>query len=291
MAYLHSDREFFEFCLERHRIYLRRLAGQPWPWTEDKILRAYKFTNVYRELDRVTVWLHRNWREPYAEHQNLAFAMCVARFINRPETLEFMGFPEIWNPEQSARKLNERKAKGHSIYTPAYMIRAETTPGREAYDDKQLYVCKVVLGPIWKDRLHFEKLTTIQETTEWLSSHYGWGGFMSYEVASDLRHTRYLSGAPDALTWANPGPGAHRGLNRVCRGDVGCGGGNALEDMRQLLAISRERWPNNNEYPPWEMREVEHCLCEFDKYERVRLGQGRPKQVYRPLLSLPDGRV
>jgi hypothetical protein len=32
------------------------------------------------------------------------------------------------------------------------------------------------------------------------------------------------------------------------------------------------------------MREVEHTLCEFDKYERVRLGQGRSKRRYRPTL-------
>ena len=34
-------------------------------------------------------------------------------------------------------------------------------------------------------------------------------------------------------------------------------------------------------YPPFELREIEHSLCEFDKYERIRLGQGRPKQKYK----------
>jgi hypothetical protein len=29
------------------------------------------------------------------------------------------------------------------------------------------------------------------------------------------------------------------------------------------------------------MREVEHTLCEFDKYERVRTGEGKPRGVYR----------
>ncbi len=31
-------------------------------------------------------------------------------------------------------------------------------------------------------------------------------------------------------------------------------------------------------WPPLELREIEHSLCEFDKYERVRLGEGKPKQ-------------
>ena len=36
-------------------------------------------------------------------------------------------------------------------------------------------------------------------------------------------------------------------------------------------------------YPYWELREIEHCLCEFDKYERIRLGQGRPRTKFNGL--------
>lgn len=32
---------------------------------------------------------------------------------------------------------------------------------------------------------------------------------------------------------------------------------------------------------PFELREIEHSLCEFDKYERVRRGEGRPRQLFR----------
>ena len=47
------------FCYwinERHAIYQKRAKGQPAPWTDDPILRDYKFTNPFRENDRVTVW-------------------------------------------------------------------------------------------------------------------------------------------------------------------------------------------------------------------------------------------
>jgi hypothetical protein len=39
---------------ERERIRLRKEAGEPFPWTEDPILRAFKFTNVRRIHDRTT---------------------------------------------------------------------------------------------------------------------------------------------------------------------------------------------------------------------------------------------
>jgi hypothetical protein len=34
-------------------------------------------------------------------------------------------------------------------------------------------------------------------------------------------------------------------------------------------------------WPIWEMREVEHTLCEFDKYMRVVNGEGFPRGRYK----------
>ena len=32
--------------------------------------------------------------------------------------------------------------------------------------------------------------------------------------------------------------------------------------------------------PSLHAQDLQNCLCEFDKYERVRLGEGRPKSTY-----------
>jgi hypothetical protein len=32
--------------------------------------------------------------------------------------------------------------------------------------------------------------------------------------------------------------------------------------------------------PQLHAQDLQNCLCEFDKYERVRLGEGRPKAKY-----------
>ena len=53
--------EFFRTMFERQMIWKRRFLDQkPRPWTDDPILRDYKFTNVYRELDRNSQWQIRN---------------------------------------------------------------------------------------------------------------------------------------------------------------------------------------------------------------------------------------
>ena len=83
------------------------------------------------------------------------------------------------------------------------------------------------------------------------------------------------------MTWANAGPGAVRGLNRIHDRDIK----NSLtkkesnREMYNLLMIS-DRYLELH-VPVLEMRDIEHCLCEFDKYERVRLGQGKPRSHYK----------
>ena len=80
--------DYFNFINERHAIYINKVSGADFPWTEDKILQDYSFCNVFRELDKVTIWIRENWREPFADHPNLPFAMAMARQINWPDTLE-----------------------------------------------------------------------------------------------------------------------------------------------------------------------------------------------------------
>src|SRR5580700_2427077 len=62
---------------ERQTIYVKRQAGEPFPWTADPILKGRRLENVYREQDRETTWLRENWLEPYADHDNLWFAVCM----------------------------------------------------------------------------------------------------------------------------------------------------------------------------------------------------------------------
>ncbi len=106
------------------------------------------------------------------------------------------------------------------------------------------------------------------------------GPFIAYEIACDLRFTPLLSGATDINTWANLGPGAVRGLKRL-------GMKPTVQSMVELygLAINEEMvghhvFPHNDGDPPFELREIEHSLCEFDKYQRVKTGVGRPRERY-----------
>ena len=100
-------------------------------------------------------------------------------------------------------------------------------------------------------------------------------------------HSRGVRSAPtsarstDIYTWANPGPGAVRGLSRIIDGAIGMrfSEEDANRWMRELQAQSPLYLA---EYmPQLEMRDIEHTLCEFDKYERIRRGEGRPRNKFK----------
>lgn len=274
---------------ERHAIFLRRQSGQPKPWTDDPILRAYRFCNVFRELDRVTVWIRENIREPFADHQHFWLMLAIARTINRPDTLaELIATPGAWpvdgtfDVEVFAAVLQRRIDAGLPCYTGAYMIRAESNPRVECYRwSKQLYIARIVIGELWKVRDQIEAqlswTKTLQAAHRIFLPFRGWGPFMAYELVTDLRWTRYLRSATDTMTWANAGPGALRGLNRLEGRPLlqNRGEGEACAAMQSLLEQAPIHLPTG--FPALEMRDVEHSLCEVDKYLRVRNGEGRPR--------------
>ena len=203
--------------------------------------------------------------------------MSVARQINHPDTLEEIGFPEKWNPERVKTIMQARMDNKQKVYTGAYMLTG-TLGGTKVEQtiDK-------ILTPLFNNP---PKITpqSLEETWKQYLPYAGFSGFMAYEVVTDLRHTKYLNKAEDIMTWANAGPGAKRGLNRIYGRplDQTIKGLQLTEEMELLLNFSDQEGILEKYVPNLEMREIEHCLCEFDKYERVRLGQGRPRSKYKP---------
>lgn len=41
---------YWYFAYERQNIFLKKLEGKPYPWTDDPILKEYKFCNSYRVM-------------------------------------------------------------------------------------------------------------------------------------------------------------------------------------------------------------------------------------------------
>ncbi len=306
--------EIAAFMKARHDIYLDRKAGKPGPWTTDPVLRDGRFCNIFRELDTVTIWIDQHIRQPYADHPHLWFMLAIARYINWPDTLRYLMYeaePGTWpdeegfEPAKLTKALEDYAAAGNKVYTGAYMIRGERYPSKEWYSWTQhRYIAEIVLGRLWEDRKEWQRMLETTPgvlrafnrlETVWAKfqqpRYIGWGPFMAYEVVTDLRHTRYLRNAPDIYTWANAGLGAIRGLNRLYGRELGAKPKpeqTNAEMFKLMIELNDLDEPGFNATfgepcdvnPRFEMRDIEHVLCEADKYERVRLGEGKMRSKY-----------
>lgn len=284
-----------------------RLAWGKGGWTldrltEDPILGTYRFCNVFRELDRVTVWIRENIREPYADHEHLWYMLAIARFINWPDTLEWLieaGSGGAWpdhrrfSPVEMSAALEVRRDSGKKMETGAYMIRAESDPKKEWYSwPKQRYVSEIVLGRFWQGREMIKDLLespglSLKDAFEALRAFpgaVGWGPFMTHQVIVDLRWTRYLEDAPDLGRWASIGPGSARGLNRLHGRELkkGVSQSQALDEMLELSELVHQPGVLKPWVPAIELADIQNCLCETDKWLRAKSGEGRPRSQYVP---------
>ena len=274
-------RELYNFMRERHRIYLRKTAGAPKPWTKDPILQKYKFTNVFRELDKTTVWLREHVRNPYIDHPDMWFMVAMFRQSGWIPTFEELMAAKLhlkWDPVKARKIMLARQERGETLYTGAYMLNAHGR-GPEDPADKAFFTTHLVLNPLWEQRKELRKKMhgTLQEAYDAFLPTHGWGPFTSYQVVLDLLNSPgWLDKATDKHTWCVTGPGARRGLNRLMGRDVKASTPRAqeLEEILQVTKIIAARWPEIS------VHETEFQLCEWDKAERARLGEGRPKATY-----------
>jgi hypothetical protein len=281
---------FLYWIKERHKIYVKRQKGLPPPWTDDEILQSYFFTNCYRENDKVTMWFRENVRGPLQDKREVVFATICFRWFNYIPTGEILlgevGKPEddlliFWDLKEAIRRLEAQRDKGEKVFTGAFNI--SNSGSRKPKINR---VCEDYIQPVWEDldrlkrRLDSYMHLSMECAHSVLMSYPGLrgSGFMAYEIVCDLRYTWVLRDAPDKLTWSNPGPGAKRGLNRLLGRPLDAPVKDWPQQSQKILATCQKRLGRT--MPPFEMREVEHSLCEWDKFERARLQDGHLKRRY-----------
>lgn len=282
--------ELFAFILERWLILQRRNAGESAPWTKDPILGQYRFCNVFREDDKVTKWIAENLRKPLDGEWNLIPVMAAARFINRISTLEALKdilLEEGWHPKACPAMLRDLKKAGQPIITGAYMVK--TPVGKD-----KITGLDEILRPIQKaasdgpDHMLagvFQKgeRPSLQQLHERLLEFPWVGGFMSAQIIADVKYTSDWKDAPDWFTFAASGPGSRRGLNYVLGRDPEAAWKEQGWKMT-LMCLYGEIIPlfEKAGMPRLHAQDLQNGLCEFSKYERTRLGTGKPKQRYNP---------
>ena len=273
-----AAKQFAKFIAARERHRVAKQAGRAVS-KPDPIISKYRFCNVRRNDDRVTKWIHEHYLEKWRSEPRLWFALIVARLFNLPGTLSCIEkFVLPFKPESMREYLHERAERGNN-FNAAYIV---STAGVKI--NKIDYVVDSILFPSWVQREEVAEFIADHETLNAVHQRLmelpGLASFMAAQVVADLKYAN-----PDKwydfYTFAASGPGSKRGLNRVLGRPIDARMGEGL--FREELAELRER--TQRLLPSMGLitaQDIQNCLCEYDKYERARTGEGRPKQLYTP---------
>lgn len=294
--------KFATIAYERHKIYILKSAGAPKPWTASPVFQDYRFCNVFRRVDATTEWIMRHVAVPLAEDRHLWADLMLARYISRIDVLVDLYDRGAFDPHadwdtrrsRGIKRLIERVAAMEPINTAAFI----TSPMIGEHGPTKAHYLSWLLRSLDEDGFG-EQLgdgnKTMKNTWTVLQNYRATGSFMAYQYVCDFSYIdRYLARSVDRDTWSAYGPGSKRGMQRLKYGKPE-GPMSAdewlalmqtvLADWKAFIAVTLEDVTNSymeNQLPEQptfvrkqmamfadvRMQDVQHWLCEYDKYER-----------------------
>jgi hypothetical protein len=279
------------FIWEREAIRLARENGHSAPWTKDPVLAKYKFTNIHRSDDRVSQWVIDKLIEPATARgdEHLWFTLLIARLINWPPTLQTLinkgvipCAPENFDADMFEHTLERIKNDGKKVYSGAYMLYpTKMEPG----GNKSKAVAKYIIGSAVENADNIsaalwnaDGVMSIERFVAELSKCFGISTFIAGQVAADLTYTGM--DIEDLFTYAPIGPGSSRGLNYLL-GKQPFATWKQKEFNAELSNIFSQI-VEHLEIVDMTLHDVQNCMCEYSKYCRAVLGEGKPKTTYQP---------
>lgn len=310
---------FFETMYERQMIWKRRFVDNlPSPWTENHILQTAKFTNVYRELDRSSQWQIQNiLLDEKLSLKNLIWKMMVYRFFNNPQTFEIgkqnwrNGIPDYddYNVEIFADFIYSVRKSGINPFTNAYVINSLAAP-KKSRD----YCYTKVIIPHLHDNINrllieVKKASIPEDIIVFLKTIPGVADFIAHEFYQDFtyipKYTKREFMKFNQNDFTLVGPGASVGIrlifpslnyNEQIKGiyvlrDI------ASEKLKEISIKKGEEmqfvyWDKNNKkYEITKkcnltLHQIEMWLCEFSKYWKMMIGEGKQRIKFAPKTDL-----
>lgn len=293
---------FWWWVFERQNIYYRKNIKQinP-PWTNDEILRDYKFTNVYREIDRTTIWYHNNIGGSYylTKEQNfpnkfeeidVVFATFVHRLFNRIETMvAILPYLTIkrFNLKAVRGILDNIRNSGQNIYTSAHLVTGVRFAGSDDKLENILYLVEIIhrdINKIYKSVKNSSSLEDLYKRTTQVN---GFGPFLGFQYILDMINSGICKFNHDDFVVA--GPGCKRGIRHIFP-DTNISFEDAMKYTRKKQHYYFDKYGYKFRFLEElggkevgiHLANIENCFCEFSKYYKAHHGYGRPRNKYVP---------
>lgn len=276
-------RALFYFMQERMEMFWRRYRNAPAPWTDDPVLRTYKFTNVYRSLDRVSQYLLSQviYRPDLAglPPEDVLLRVLVFKIFNRIETWELLERErgvltlENFNAAAIGALLSKRILTG-PVFTNAYVM-----AGSHARYDTLRYKHEKYLAMVQAEWVEQGRFRAILDAPS-LSRIYDLcrecsliGPFLAYQYAIDFNYTPFVD--HDENSFVKAGVGAVRGVHK-CFSDLQ---GKSPEDAVRWTHDRLQHYQELYGFTDFKnlfgrdptIVDVQSLFCETDKYLRATM--------------------
>lgn len=217
---------YWYFASERQRMFERRVAGEPGPWTDDAILREFKFCNVFRAADRVSQYMIRDvcYHDETCTPEDRLFQIVAFRTFSKTATWravhDVLGrFPVLDDLADGAftSVLDHARTRNGRLYTGAFILCATDAYGQASKHRNHVELFRHMF---LDDQLGTKLLDakSLREVYKLLHTYPLMGDFMSYQTTIDLNYSQLIDCSENEFTQA--GPGALRGIKK-CFADPG----------------------------------------------------------------------
>ncbi len=278
---------YWYFACERQNIFWKKLKGEKYPWTNDDILREYKFCNSYRVNDRVSQYLLKNviYNGKKYSKEDMLFRIILFKLFNKESTWELLikNFKDItldsFKMEEYSKVLTKAKNEGIKLYNDAYISCATKAFGYNFKHDNHLALLhKMFLEDFVQDKIIKSK--SMEEAFNILRSYPLIGNFMAYQLVTDINYSEVVDFREDEFTVA--GPGSIRGIRKCFIDRDGLSYEDIIRYMYEnqdkefkRLGLDFKRIGNR----PLELIDCQNIFCELDKYCRVKLPDLKSNRV------------
>ncbi len=294
---------FLEFAHDRHQIFLKRRYN-PSALSDNPIIKKYKFTNVYRFLDRTTQYLiHEitNNDVGYSD-EDLLFRILLFKIFNKIETWEYLKkrLKDIrWSSfdiDKYTEVMNEMKKNGCSVYSAAYIMpsKISTFNHSRKYVNHLRLIEMIMNNDLVKIISKSKSLEDLYQNLKLIPS---FGDFLAYQYSVDINYSRLVNFSENDFVVA--GPGAKRGIYKAFINASQFSNQEIIQQVTKNLESQLEKENYDpiiigNRLP--HLIDVQNLFCEFDKYTREIVKNLRPyekknmriKQRFKPNISKID---
>jgi hypothetical protein len=266
---------YWRFAAERQAIFFRRLRGEPPPWSDDPILRAYKYCNAYRASDRVSQFLIRDViYRPGFSPEDTFLRIILFRLFSKIATWQLLEATHgpigvrSFHPETFAATLEQVLNRGETIYTNAFILAAGEAFGHRRKHRNHLSLVEKML----RDGLptQIARARSLEGVYLLLIDYPMIGPFMAYQLGIDLNYGELIDFDENDFTM--PGPGALRGINKCFLSTGAWSMPRVIQWMverqdEEFVRLGIAFWSLWGR--PLHAIDCQNFFCEVDKYARV----------------------